>query len=105
MADCPKLRELPAVHEVLERVSPALTRFPRTLVVAEIRRALDRLRAEILSGRTNDLAPEARVEQALLALERPSLRRVVNATGVVLHTNLGRAPLGAVSVLPGYSNL
>ena len=105
MADCPKLRELPAVHEVLERVSPALTRFPRTLVVSEIRRALDRLRAEILSGRTNDLAPEARVEQALLALERPSLRRVVNATGVVLHTNLGRAPLGAVSVLPGYSNL
>jgi L-seryl-tRNA(Ser) seleniumtransferase len=100
-----KLRALPAVHEVLERLSPALTRFPRALVVAEIRRTLDHFRAEILSGRANGLPPEARVEQALLALEQPSLRRVINATGVVLHTNLGRAPLGAVSMLPGYSNL
>jgi L-seryl-tRNA(Ser) seleniumtransferase len=105
VAESQKLRDLPAVHEVLEHVSPVLARFPRTLVVAEIRRTLDQLRAEILSGRANALPPEARVEQALLALERPSLRRVINATGVVLHTNLGRAPLGAVAVLPGYSNL
>jgi L-seryl-tRNA(Ser) seleniumtransferase len=74
-------------------------------VVAEIRRTLDQIRDEILGGRPNGLPPEARVEQALLALERPSLRRVINATGVVLHTNLGRAPLGAVAMLPGYSNL
>ena len=105
MADSQKLRDLPAVHEVLESLSPALARFPRALVVAEIRRTLDELRAEILGGRANGLSVEARVEQSLLALERPSLRRVINATGVVLHTNLGRAPLGAVTVLPGYSNL
>jgi L-seryl-tRNA(Ser) seleniumtransferase len=105
VAESQKLRELPAVHEILGRVSPTLTRFPRALVVAEIRRTLDQLRAEVRSGQANGLPPEERVEQALLALERPSLRRVINATGVVLHTNLGRAPLGAVSVLPGYSNL
>jgi L-seryl-tRNA(Ser) seleniumtransferase len=100
-----KLRDLPAVHEVLERLFPALARFPRALVVAEIRRALDELRAEILGGSATGPPIEARVEKALAALERPSLRRVVNATGVVLHTNLGRAPLGPFHVLPGYSNL
>jgi L-seryl-tRNA(Ser) seleniumtransferase len=100
-----KLRDLPAVHEVLERLFPALARFPRALVVAEIRRALDELRAEILGGRAGGPPVEARVEKALAALERPSLRRVVNATGVVLHTNLGRAPLGPIHPLPGYSNL
>jgi L-seryl-tRNA(Ser) seleniumtransferase len=105
VAEYDKLRDLPAVHEVLERLFPALARFPRALVASEIRRALDQLRAEILGGRTGGPPLEARVEMALAALERPSLRRVVNATGVVLHTNLGRAPLGPLHVLPGYSNL
>jgi L-seryl-tRNA(Ser) seleniumtransferase len=100
-----KLRDLPAVHEVLERLFPALARFPRALVAAEIRRALDEFRAGILGGSATGPPLEARVEKALAALERPSLRRVVNATGVVLHTNLGRAPLGPLHVLPGYSNL
>jgi len=100
-----ELRDLPAVHEVLERLFPALARFPRALVVAEIRRALDEIRTEILGGRAGGPAVEARVEQALAALERPSLRRVINATGVVLHTNLGRAPLGPTRILSGYSNL
>src|SRR5437588_3343310 len=104
------MRDLPAVHEVLERLPPDLSRFPRAVVVAEIRRALEQLRAEIAAGRTNaapgnGAAVESRVERALLALETPSLRPVINATGVVLHTNLGRAPLGAMAVLPGYSNL
>ena len=105
MAENDKLRDLPAVHEVLERLFPALARFPRALVLAETRRALDQLRAEILAGTAPGLPLETRVENALAALERPSLRRVVNATGVVLHTNLGRAPLGSVQLLPGYSNL
>jgi L-seryl-tRNA(Ser) seleniumtransferase len=105
VSESEKLRELPAVHEVLERIFPALGRFPRALVVAEIRRALDELRAEILAGRAGGPPVEARVARALAALEQPSLGRVINATGVVLHTNLGRAPLGPMAVLPGYSNL
>jgi len=100
-----KLRGLPAVHEVLERLSPALARLPHGLLVAEVRRALEEMRAEILSGRGDGMPVEARVERAIAALTRPSLRRVINATGVVLHTNLGRAPLGAMTALAGYSNL
>ena len=45
------------------------------------------------------------MEQNLAALEAPSLRRVINATGVILHTNLGRAPLAPFQPLFGYSNL
>jgi len=74
-------------------------------VVTVVRGVLEELRAEIRGGQAGGLAVEARVEQTLAAIERPSLRRVINATGVVLHTNLGRAPLGALAVLPGYSNL
>ncbi len=105
MAPDEQLRELPAVHEVLAQLSPALGRFPRELVVAEIRRALEDARREIRAGRLNGLAIPTRVERALAALEKPSLRRVVNATGVVLHTNLGRSPLGPLAILPSYSNL
>ncbi|HKW96396.1 MAG TPA: L-seryl-tRNA(Sec) selenium transferase [Bryobacteraceae bacterium] len=107
MAESEKLRELPAVHEVLSRLGPALARFPRAVVVEEVRRALDDRRAKIISGANGaeETPVEVEVTRALEALGRPSLRRVINATGVVLHTNLGRAPLGPQKAIAGYSNL
>jgi L-seryl-tRNA(Ser) seleniumtransferase len=99
------LSELPAVHEVLERLAPRLPNVPRGLLVAEVRRALDQMRLEIRGGGPSTSTVEERVERALAQLGRPSLVRVINATGVVLHTNLGRAPLGELTALPGYSNL
>src|ERR1017187_5042225 len=105
VSDTQKLRELPAVHEVLEQLAPSLARFPRALVVSEVRRAIDAARAEILAGNDAETAMAARVERALADLERPSMRPVINATGVVLHTNLGRAALGPLSIVAGYCNL
>jgi L-seryl-tRNA(Ser) seleniumtransferase len=99
------LRELPAVHEVLARLGDSIARFPRAVVIDEIRRALDDARADIAGGRRNGAAIEGRVTRALERLEGPTLRRVINATGVVLHTNLGRAPLGELTLIQGYSNL
>ena len=84
---------------------PSFARFPRALVVSEVRRAIDAARAEILSGNPGDPDIASRVERALASFERPSLRPVINATGVVLHTNLGRAALGPHSIVGGYSNL
>jgi L-seryl-tRNA(Ser) seleniumtransferase len=105
VADTEKLRDLPSVHETLEHLPVEYARFPHAVAVAEIRRALEAARAEIRGGSGNGLSIEQRAGRALDALERPSLRRVVNATGVVVHTNLGRAPSGSVDFLPGYSNL
>jgi L-seryl-tRNA(Ser) seleniumtransferase len=105
VSDSEKLRELPSVHETLERLPAECARFPHAVVVAEVRRALAAARSEIRSGRSNGVSIEQRAARALDTLERPSLSRVINATGVVLHTNLGRAPLGPVDLLPGYSNL
>lgn len=97
-----KLRELPSVDEVVEclRTMDA----PRGLLVAEARRVLARMRAAILEDREPGDA-EAHLRESLASLAAPSLRRVINATGVILHTNLGRAPTAPFTPLEGYSNL
>jgi L-seryl-tRNA(Ser) seleniumtransferase len=97
------LRRLPPVGSVLEALSEAdLAYAPVAEWTEETRRALAELRARVLSG---DLGPvgveRASMTSSVIAAARklvarrrdPGLVRVVNATGVVLHTNLGRAPL------------
>jgi L-seryl-tRNA(Ser) seleniumtransferase len=102
------LRELPAVDELLR--DERLAREPRPLALDAARSALERAREEIRAGiDPGDLAERALDE--LAALRRPRLRRAINATGVVVHTNLGRAPLAERAlervreVGLGYSNL
>ncbi len=98
-----RLRELPSVDEVLRKLDP---RWPPELATAETRRVIEAAREKILAGTDIDIsAIPGQVARSLEALERPSLRRVINATGVVLHTNLGRAPLAPFSPIEGYSNL
>ncbi len=87
------LRDLPSVNEVVERLSPSVRRLPHGLLVAEARHAIDAARDAIRSGIAAAKPIEAAVQDALAGWTQPSLRRVINATGVVLHTNLGRAPL------------
>ena len=101
-----QLRELPAVDQVLVALGHLEGRFPRRLIVEEVRRVLEKAREEIRAGRSAEPAAiEKKVERSLVKLEAPSLRHVINATGVVLHTNLGRAPLAPFEPLFGYSNL
>jgi len=101
-----QLRELPAVDQVLGALGHLEGRFPRALIVEEVRRVIEKTREDIRAGRhANSVSIEKRVERNLARLETPSLRRVINATGVVLHTNLGRAPLATFQPLSGYSNL
>lgn len=98
-------RDLPSVHDVLEHLSPAAKRFPHDLVVGEVRSALERAREALKRGHPISGSIAEVVEAALAEWTQPSLRRVINATGVVLHTNLGRAPLVPFQPIAGYSNL
>lgn len=93
------------MDEVLAGLAHLRDRFPHDVLVGEIRRVLDTARREIRAGGAPPAHIHALAERALEKLETPSLRRVINATGVVLHTNLGRAPLARFESLPGYSNL
>jgi L-seryl-tRNA(Ser) seleniumtransferase len=120
-----RLRALAAVDEVLREpaAEELLERYPRELVVDAVRAVIERLRADILAGeeagegsaaKAAGLTPADLVPWAARLLETavtPSLRRVINASGVVVHTNLGRALLpreaveAVVTAASGYTDL
>jgi L-seryl-tRNA(Ser) seleniumtransferase len=103
-----RLRDLPSVDRLL--ADDRLAGAARPLAVAAARAALDRAREEIRAGRDPG-DPVDLVLEELRAAQRPSLRQVINATGVIVHTNLGRAPLPPAALAhvtaaaSGYSNL
>jgi L-seryl-tRNA(Ser) seleniumtransferase len=97
-----RLRALPAVTALLahDDATRLMKTRPRERVVAALRKALDVARRETMNGAA---APDAAsivksAETDLARADRPGLRRVVNATGIVLHTGLGRAVLPKAAV-------
>jgi L-seryl-tRNA(Ser) seleniumtransferase len=115
------LRGLPSVEEVLGHPAAGalLERYPRLQVVEAVRKAIDASRRRVLDGydgaqSTEDLTADALLSRAAALLEswaEPGLRPVLNLTGVVVHTNLGRSALAedaigrVVAVARAYSNL
>ena len=119
-------RLIPSLERLLESDAfvGVLEAHPRALVVQHLRTELDRVRREIGDGKGSAVDPgalprgvedpqlyAAGVEERLRVSATPSLRAVINGTGVILHTNLGRAPLAEsaldamASVARGYANL
>jgi L-seryl-tRNA(Ser) seleniumtransferase len=114
------LRQIPAVEEVLNRpsVEALAGRVGRKFLTARVREVLAEIRQQIRDGKWANSHPgfsgslvEERVAQAVESAAAYSLRPLINATGVILHTNLGRAPLSAemlqhaAEIATQYSNL
>ena len=107
------LRDLPSVDQLLTQAEALLAAYGRPLTTDVLREGLETARESIRAGAAapplTDLLQQARAR--LAAITAPSLRPVINASGVILHTNLGRAPLSAAAlgrlqaVAQGYSTL
>jgi L-seryl-tRNA(Ser) seleniumtransferase len=98
------LRELPSVDRLLNnpRCRPLLARTSRDYVTRQCRALLDEIRAAIRAGKATDAVDEesilARLAERLESEQKSKLVRVVNATGTILHTNLGRALLPQAAI-------
>lgn len=115
MATMTDLRSLPSVDQLLQtkEINQWISSYGRPLTLDAIRNVLDKVRLGYAEASTiPDL--ESLLDQVGLKLQNwtaPTLREVINATGVILHTNLGRAPLSQAaldaiqSVASGYSTL
>src|SRR5512136_1260591 len=95
-------RALPSVDRVLQELQPILETegWPHGLVVEAIRAVLEECRREIAGGGAASLLEVvvARAVQRVQEWLQSTLRPAINASGVILHTNLGRAPLSAAAL-------
>ncbi len=98
-------RFIPSVDQVLLEPEAAslVARYGRPVVIRALRSLLEEARQQAVMGETASVtalseAPLVALRERLLAEDAPSLVRVINATGVVVHTNLGRAPLSEEAV-------
>jgi L-seryl-tRNA(Ser) seleniumtransferase len=97
------LRDLPSVDEVLsdEELKGALTRYSHGIVTDIVRVVIEAIRGEIISGKRETVSRgeiSGAVLEKLRAISAPRVVRVINATGTVLHTNLGRAVLSTEAI-------
>lgn len=111
------LRSLPAVHKILDlpETEKLIKEYSHALVSEASAHTIAELRRDILEGVVSEAISQeellSRIEKYLHKQFRPNFKRVINATGVVLHTNLGRAPLAKTALdavtrtALGYSNL
>jgi len=117
------LRDLPSVEQLLQLSADLISAYGRPLTLDALRTTLDDVRArfKLALSRVEGTGPEpalpttgeilSRVESHLYAWTQPTLIPVINASGVILHTNLGRAPLSKATITAmqtvslGYSNL
>lgn len=110
-----ELRDLPSIEQLLQNATQLIERFGRPLTLDALRLTLDSTRARFKADPETALPSTDLIltesESRLRAWTKPTLLPLINATGVILHTNLGRAPLSQATIhamseaAANYSNL
>jgi L-seryl-tRNA(Ser) seleniumtransferase len=110
-----QLRKLPGVDLVLEQpaIKSLISKHGHELVTFAIREVISKARDDVMGGKEVPVMEQIvfKVREKVNSIFYPSLKPVINATGIVLHTNLGRAPLGEKvledmeDIIAGYSNV
>ena len=91
------LTELPSVEKLANSLSQTIS-LPKPLIIGFIRRELDAWRQKMLDGAEVTRSEiESFIEENLVHFAASKLKPVINGTGVLIHTNLGRSPLGATA--------
>ncbi len=107
-----KLRNLPSVSDILDSINAIQYNLPYHLILKKIRQSISEFRNEIMNGNeltVTDLIPK--IKNELEKLNSSSLQSVINGTGIILHTGLGRAPISeeilnnSFEKLSGYINI
>ena len=105
---------IPSVHELKEKLAKLYPNYPFSYFTEPARKVSQALKEKFLKGELKELSEEALIDllkKVFEEYERYTLRRVINATGVIVHTNLGRAPLPSeaiehlIEIARYYSNL
>jgi len=110
-----EIKKIPKVDKLLQdkQIEAEIRKYGKELIKYCIRKELEKIRAEILAGK-GMISQKQIIDEVIKNVNRigqPSLKPVINATGILLHTNLGRAPLGSYilsqlkPIIMGYSNL
>ena len=110
-----ELRKIPGVDTLMKdsEIKKLISKFGEDLTVFSIRQVLNKVRESVLKGKRipSDDKICALIKQRVYHIGTSSFKPIINATGIVLHTNLGRAPLGSkltrevAEIIEGYSNL
>ena len=106
------LKEIPSVNRLIEEINPKEYNLPYPIILRVVRKNISRMRKKILKGENFNIKEiKSSIINELKILKQPSLQKVINGTGIVLHTGLGRAPFSKQILenlfdkLSGYLNI
>ena len=106
------LRDLPSVNKIIEGLNPQDYNLPYSIILKTVRNCISDFRKKIIEGQELNIQNlDLSINEELNNLNKPSVKSVINGTGIILHTGLGRAPISekilnrSFERLSGYVNI